>query len=447
MFDIKQTRLAYDYGEIDAEQVNVLTVDKKNGRMYTAGQTSVKVWDIKARSMVSEIEGLSEKQITSMAITAGSKYLLVGSYDRRLTKIALETGTVEKVIDESHPGGVMAILTTTDGESVFTSGAQGHIKQWSLETLDEIQEFVQIKETFTGASPEEIRPAHDDLVQAIALTPDNAVLISGGWDKHLKAWLIVDGQNIQDIGYAHTDAILSIVVMSDGSVAFTGSADQKLKKWSIAGNYQMEMTHNFGTVDCIYAMCLSKDNQSLFTSGQEKSVKQWNVVDNKLFKSFGYVHKNAVTGIAVMEFIPDSQRLAEEEELERLAIEKVESVASLHSKGSNGSKLNSNAINLDGDSGTDGGSKQYTHEGIDGKAGQKRGKKDRDGKKGKRGEGQEEKQRTQQDEVGSLRSGDETRKKEQSRRKAGASNSNDGRSFTEKSEFGLKVSEGKITKN
>jgi hypothetical protein len=59
MFDIKQTRLAYDYGEIDAEQVNVLTVDKKNGRMYTAGQTSVKVWDIKARSMVSEIEGLS----------------------------------------------------------------------------------------------------------------------------------------------------------------------------------------------------------------------------------------------------------------------------------------------------------------------------------------------------------------------------------------------------
>jgi WD40 repeat protein len=124
MFDIKQTRLAYDYGEIDAEQVNVLTVDKKNGRMYTAGQTSVKVWDIKARSMVSEIEGLCEKQITSMAITAGSKYLLVGSYDRRLTKIALETGTVEKVIDESHPGGVMAILTTTDGESVFTSGAR-----------------------------------------------------------------------------------------------------------------------------------------------------------------------------------------------------------------------------------------------------------------------------------------------------------------------------------
>lgn len=441
MFDVKQTRLAYDYGEIDAEQVNVLTVDKKNGRMYTAGQTSVKVWDIKARSMVSEIEGLSEKQITSMAITAGSKYLLVGSYDRRLTKIALETFTVEKVIEDSHPGGVMAILATDNGESLFTSGAQGQIKQWSLETLDEIQEFVQIKEVFTGASPEERRPAHDDLVQAIALTPDNAVLISGGWDKHLKAWLIVDGQNIQDIGYAHTDAILSIVVMSDGCVAFTGSADQKLKKWSIAGNYQMEMTHNFGTVDCIYAMCLSKDNQSLFTSGQEKSVKQWNVVDNKLFKSFGYVHKNAVTGIAVMEIIPDSQRLADEEELERLAHEKAESVASLHSKASKGSRRNPSGVNLDGDTVTDAGSKQVTQDDKDSKANRRRGKKDRDGKKGKRGEGQEEKQRTFQDDDGSVRSRDERRKKtDNSVRKLGAENANDGRSGTEKSEFGPKGS-------
>jgi len=92
---------------------------------------------------------------------------------------------------------------------------------------------------------------------------DGKYLVTGGFDKKLKLWLVENDTCLQEKLSAHTDYIVSMMAATNSYVIYTGSADQKLKKWILKPDkfdeniHCIEQSHSFTSVDCVYSMSFS----------------------------------------------------------------------------------------------------------------------------------------------------------------------------------------------
>ena len=324
MWEVSTGKQYYDYGEIEKEKVNAITIDKTNNILYTAGMFGIKKWNILTKEIMHEWQNLHERQISSVILTEDCQYLISGGYDERLIKINLETNEKELVCDSLQTGGIMTVAICNDPENnyLYTSGPDGRILKMHMSDFQQASEL-QIYDAYDMSKK---LNAHDDMVQAMSLAGEGKVLVTGGFDKKLKIWNVKDDKCIQEKLSAHTDYIISMMVSTNTYDIFTGSADQKLKKWKLEfdqdeNTYKLLQIHSYGNVDCVYSMCLSNKDKYLFTGGQEKAVKQWNMKNDKLYRNFGYIHKSTITGLAVaginIEESEDEQENVEEEEIEQ----------------------------------------------------------------------------------------------------------------------------------
>ncbi|XP_062116418.1 protein JINGUBANG [Humulus lupulus] len=118
---------------------------------------------------------------------------------------------------------------------------------------------------------------HVDAVSALALSPDDRFLYSVSWDRTLKLWRTTDFKCLESITNAHDDAINAIALSHDG-VVYTGSADKKIKAWRkrSLGNKKHSLVctlekHNSG----INALALSNDGSFLYSGASDRSIIVW----------------------------------------------------------------------------------------------------------------------------------------------------------------------------
>ncbi|KAM6569777.1 hypothetical protein CsatB_017762 [Cannabis sativa] len=119
---------------------------------------------------------------------------------------------------------------------------------------------------------------HVDTVSALALSPDDRFLYSVSWDRTLKLWRTTDFKCLESITNAHDDAINAVALSSDG-VVFTGSADRKIKAWRkriSLGDKKHSLVctlekHNSG----INALALSNDGSFLYSGASDRSIVVW----------------------------------------------------------------------------------------------------------------------------------------------------------------------------
>nr|TKS06008.1 hypothetical protein D5086_0000127430 [Populus alba] len=69
---------------------------------------------------------------------------------------------------------------------------------------------------------------HVDTVSALALSSDESHLYSVSWDRTIKIWRTNDFKCLESVANAHDDAINAVALSNDGNV-YTGSADKKIK--------------------------------------------------------------------------------------------------------------------------------------------------------------------------------------------------------------------------
>ncbi|KAB5524929.1 hypothetical protein DKX38_022678 [Salix brachista] len=117
---------------------------------------------------------------------------------------------------------------------------------------------------------------HVDTVSALALSSDESHLYSVSWDRTLKIWRTSDFKCMESVANAHDDAINAVALSNDGSV-YTGSADKKIKVWrksSEENKHSLVDTlerHNSG----INALALSPDGSVLYSGACDRSIVVW----------------------------------------------------------------------------------------------------------------------------------------------------------------------------
>ncbi|KAF5730101.1 hypothetical protein HS088_TW20G00471 [Tripterygium wilfordii] len=130
---------------------------------------------------------------------------------------------------------------------------------------------------------------HVDTVSALALSSDETLLYSVSWDKTLKIWRTSDFKCLESVTDAHDDAINALALSTDGDV-YTGSADKKIKVWR--KNNSVDKKHS--PVDTlekhksgINALALSSDGSILYSGACDRSILVWEKEDGGSMKVTG----------------------------------------------------------------------------------------------------------------------------------------------------------------
>lgn len=144
---------------------------------------------------------------------------------------------------------------------------------------------------------------HVDTVSALALSSDESLLYSVSWDRSLKIWGTTDFKCIESLENAHDDAINAVALSSDGHV-YTGSSDKKIKVWrKIQGEKKHSLVatlekHNSG----INALVLSIDGCVLYSGSCDRSILVWEKNDGGDMMVMGALrgHAKSILCLAVV---------------------------------------------------------------------------------------------------------------------------------------------------
>ncbi|TKY55160.1 Vegetative incompatibility protein HET-E-1 [Spatholobus suberectus] len=114
---------------------------------------------------------------------------------------------------------------------------------------------------------------HVDAVSSLALSHDGTLLYSVSWDRTIKVWRTKDFACLESVRNAHDDAINAVAVSCDGHV-YTGSADKRIKVWKReSGEKKHSLVdtlekHNSG----INALALGGDGSVLYSGACDRSI-------------------------------------------------------------------------------------------------------------------------------------------------------------------------------
>ncbi len=162
--------------------------------------------------------------------------------------------------DRAHMGWVRCVTFSPDGRTLATSGCDGYVRIWDVDSLrlrrDPIQAGINVY--FVTFSPDgqylgcvnnpgEIRLYRTDTweeamrlragrvssVYAMAFSPDGTRIVVGGFSNKVEVWNL--GARTMVAEYAgHTDSIWGVIVFPDGERVVTTSRDNTVRLWRIA---------------------------------------------------------------------------------------------------------------------------------------------------------------------------------------------------------------------
>jgi WD40 repeat protein len=142
-------------------------------------------------------------------------------------------------------------------------------------------------------------------VRALAFSPDNLTLATGGDDQIVQTHSADDGRPLETIG-RHEGPVLAVAFARDGLLLSTG-ADRTVAGWDLDARWSLDRVLGTGDAssplaDRVNALEFSPDGQRLATGGGVPSrggeIKIWQISTGKLLQSFDDVHSDSVLSLA-----------------------------------------------------------------------------------------------------------------------------------------------------
>jgi WD40 repeat protein len=179
-------------------------------------------------------------RVIGLAITPDGKHLVSASNDKTVRVWDIEIGkTVRTIRGEAAPGNwgvIHSMALSPDGRWLAVGGY--------LHGNDRVSASgVRLYEFASGKMAAFLK-GHDNVVYAVAFSPDSKRLISGSGDKTAIVWDVTTLRQVHRLS-GHAQAVKAVAFTRDGERAVTGSEDQTLRLWNAAdGKLVAEMTEH-----------------------------------------------------------------------------------------------------------------------------------------------------------------------------------------------------------
>jgi WD40 repeat protein/tRNA A-37 threonylcarbamoyl transferase component Bud32 len=162
--------------------------------------------------------------------------------------------------------------------------------------------YVRAIDTATG---KELFPrqGHTAPLNAVAVSPDGATLVSAGDDRAVKVWDLATGRARHTLA-AHTEAVFGVAFSPDGNRLASGSRDSTIVLWDAGSG--AELRRLTGHSRSFSRLRFSPDGRTLAAGGESGLVKRWDLDSGKEESPLAG-HVGVVRCVA---FSPDGKLLA-----------------------------------------------------------------------------------------------------------------------------------------
>lgn len=245
--------------------------------------------------------------VTWLSFTPDGRQLVSAGYDK-----------VVHVWDVSDPGRIRQVRSMRfeigDGSAgMFYTGDldAGVLALAGYGGAVESPGRIVIADFATGQIKRVLR-GHRDVVDALALSADGRLLVSGSADKTIRLWDLATGRTVLTIK-DHQARVFDVELekLSDGSGYLLVARDQEndLRLWRLigdSGQWQIKPMHELvGHQGLVRQTAVSADGSLLASAGYDQTIRLWRVSDGKLLRVLSG-HEGNVTTVA---FSPDGQLL------------------------------------------------------------------------------------------------------------------------------------------
>ncbi|NER89500.1 WD40 repeat domain-containing protein [Moorena sp. SIO3A2] len=163
-----------------------------------------------------------------------------------------------------HGDSVNAVAVTPDGTMVISGSSDHTVKVWDLNTGAEIR-------TLTG---------HTSPVNAVAVTPDGTRVISGASDNTVRVWSLATGKEIQRFN-GHSLPVVALAVTPDGKKVVSASIAyyNSIKVWDLETG-QEELTLK-GHRDIVRTVAITSGNR-VISGSDNGTIKVWDLTNGEM---------------------------------------------------------------------------------------------------------------------------------------------------------------------
>ncbi|HUG92399.1 MAG TPA: protein kinase [Planctomycetaceae bacterium] len=144
-------------------------------------------------------------------------------------------------------------------------------------------------------------------VEAVALSPDGARFVAGGWDGTASVFDQASGELLATLRHSAAGNVRAVAFSNDGALIATGGDDRVVRLWKLdpdAGE-QQALREFRGHTGAITSVDLSQDGRLLLTGSEDESARIWNVATGQLVRQPLRGHYDPVWAVA---FSPDGKR-------------------------------------------------------------------------------------------------------------------------------------------
>jgi WD40 repeat protein len=286
-----------------------LRVDPKTRDMKTMLTASldgtVRLWEcVYAKSMTRDNPHLPGSTLVPIAVYSpdGKAIALVENDGRRARTLAVPPFTTSLRGGElKHSGEVFALAFSPDEKVVLTGGADRTARLWDLSAVDRPTRLGEP----VGAKAVGEPLLHSIPVRAAAWSADGRVLATGGYDmvgdkSEVRYW---DGATRKPLGAPLSAAgrVRALALSPDGTLLVTGDSQGFVRRWDVATRQQRgEPSRHWGRITCLV---FSPDGKKFLAADADRTARLWDASTGKPL-GLPMSHEAAVTGAA---FTPDGK--------------------------------------------------------------------------------------------------------------------------------------------
>lgn len=264
----------------------------------------------------------------AIAFTPDNQIMISGGNDRSLTLRNLKTGRIIRTFT-GHSGSIYALCLSADGQTLISGSRDTTIKIWHLHTINTYNSNSTNRLIGDGLIDSFI--GHSDSINAVALSPNGQIIVSGSEDDTIKLWELNSGECLATLE-GHEAGVRAVAISPDGQLLVSGSADNTIKLWQLPSVENEQIcpdpiyTLN-GHSDDVKCLAISHDGQILASGSQDKTIKLWYLETGEL-KTTLVEHWREVNHLVIS---PDGRNLISCSGDETIQVWQLETLKLLHS--------------------------------------------------------------------------------------------------------------------
>lgn len=219
----------------------------------------------------------------AIAFTPDNQIMVSGGNDTIITLRNLKTGKIIRSFTE-HSGSIYSLCLSLDGQTLISGSRDTTIKIWHLHTLDIYQS--NSTNRLIGDGLIDTLTGHSESINAVVISPNGQIIISGSEDNTIKLWDLNSGECLATLA-GHEAGVRAVAISPDGQLLVSGSADNTIKLWQLPSVENEPICPDpiytlTGHSDDVKCLAISHDGQILASGSQDKTIKLWDLETGEL---------------------------------------------------------------------------------------------------------------------------------------------------------------------